>query len=375
MSQLSARIRITALAALAAGIALPAARIGDVWAADLKATDYRLSGPYTHGNLSLYMIHGKPDNPGKPPLTLQEALQKGIVRVRETGNVDQLEIENVGNQDIFVQAGDIVKGGKQDRVVQLDLVLAPRSGRIPLAAFCVEAGRWAPRGTEDVKQFSSATTSLPSKDLKLAARGVPAKPDARPDPGPDPRDPNGRRQTARNAPTDSQGRVWAGVAEMQRKLSDTVQAPVAAPASASSLQLSLENQKLQATIKEMVAALTPSIDKEPDVIGYVFAINGKINSAEVYGSGELFRKMWPKLLHASAVEALSESKAANGQAAPTVEAVRAFLVDAESGQAKERRLPADMALTTRDTPKAVVFESRKANAPAAAPVRRSYVSK
>ncbi|MBX3503115.1 MAG: hypothetical protein KF889_27035 [Alphaproteobacteria bacterium] len=371
MRQLSARIRITALAALAAGIALPAAGIGDLWAADLKAADYRLSGPYTHGNLTLYMIHGKPGDTGKPPLTLQEALQRGFVRVRETGNVDQLDIENVGDQDIFVQAGDIVKGGKQDRVVQLDLVLAPRSGRIPLAAFCVEAGRWAARGTEDVRQFSSATTSLPSKDLKLAARGVPARPDARPDP--EPRDPHERRQIARRAPADSQGRVWAGVAEMQRKLSDSVQAPVAAAASASSLQLSLENQKLQATIRETVAALTPSIDREPDVIGYVFAINGRINSAEVYGSGGLFRKMWPKLLHASAVEALSERKAANGQAAPTIDAVRAFLVESEAGRPSDRRLPAEMKLTTLDSDKAVVFESRKAGA--AAPVRRSYVSK
>jgi hypothetical protein len=367
MRQLSARIRLTALAALAVGIATPASQ-----AADLRAADYRLSGPYTHGNLSVYMIHGKPGDTGKPPLTLQEALQKGVVRVRETGTVSELEIENVGDQDVFVQAGDIVKGGKQDRVVQLDLVLAPRSGRIPMASFCVEQGRWSARGQEDVRQFSSATTSLPSRDLKLAARGVPAKPDARP-PEPEPRDPHARVQRPRTAPADSQGRVWAGVADMQRKLSDTVQAPVAAPASASSLQLSLENQKLQATIKETVAALTPAIDKEPDVIGYVFAVNGKINSAEVYGSGVLFRKMWPKLLHASAVEALSERKGANGQAAPTVEAVRAFLVDSEAGKPNERRLPAEMKLTTLDTDKAVVFESRKAGA--AAPVRRSYVSK
>jgi len=357
MRQLSARIRIAALAALAAGIALPPA----TQAADLRAADYRLSGPYTHGNLTLYMIHGKPGDTGKPPLTLQEALQRGTVRVRETGTVSELEIENLGDQDVFVQAGDIVKGGQQDRVVQLDLVLAPRSGRVPLAAFCVEHGRWSARGREDVKQFASATTSLPSRDLKLAARGVPlAKPVAGAEP-------------ARPVPADSQGRVWAGVADMQRKLSDTVQAPVAAPASASSLQLSLENQKLQATIKETIAALKPAIDKEPDVIGYVFAINGKINSAEVYSSGVLFRKMWPKLLEASTVEALSERKDANGQAAPTVEAVRAFLIAGEAGKSTDRRLPAEMKLTTVDSDKAVVFESRKAGA--AAPVRRSYVSK
>src|SRR5262245_2661899 len=134
MRQLSARIRIAALAALAAGIALPPAA---VQAADLRAADYRLSGPYSHGNLTLYMVHGKPGDTGKPPLTLEEALKRGAVRVRETGTVSELEIENLGDQDIFVQAGDIVKGGQQDRVVQLDLVLAPKSGRVPLAAFCV----------------------------------------------------------------------------------------------------------------------------------------------------------------------------------------------------------------------------------------------
>ena len=46
------------------------------------------------------MIHGKPGDAGKPPLTLQEALQKGVVRVRETGRVNQLEIENLGDQDV-----------------------------------------------------------------------------------------------------------------------------------------------------------------------------------------------------------------------------------------------------------------------------------
>lgn len=361
MRQLSARIRIAALAALAAGIALPPAA---VQAADLRAADYRLSGPYSHGNLTLYMIHGKPGDTGKPPLTLQEALQRGSVRVRETGTVSELEIENLGDQDVFVQAGDIVKGGQQDRVVQLDLVLAPKSGRVPLAAFCVEHGRWSARGREDVKQFASSATALPSRDLKLAARGVPVAKAA----------PANPQSAGRPVQADSQGRVWDGVADMQRKLADSVKAPVAAPASASSLQLSLENQKLQATIKETVTALTPAIDKEPDVIGYVFAINGKINSAEVYSSGVLFRKMWPKLIEASAVEALSERK--EGQAAaspPTVDAVRAFLIAGEAGKPSDRKLPADMKLTTVDSDKAVVFESRKAGA--AAPVRRSYLSK
>ena len=65
----------------------------------------------------------------------------------ETGQVNELAIENVSpDRAVFVQAGDIVKGGRQDRVFSQDLVLKPRSGRVPIDAFCVESGRWRQRG-------------------------------------------------------------------------------------------------------------------------------------------------------------------------------------------------------------------------------------
>ena len=63
---------------------------------------------------------------------------------------------------MFVQSGDIVKGGKQDRVLTVSLVLPPRSGRIAIAAFCVEQGRWSARGKEDVKTFAGVATAMPS---------------------------------------------------------------------------------------------------------------------------------------------------------------------------------------------------------------------
>ncbi|MFX5484718.1 DUF6569 family protein, partial [Acinetobacter baumannii] len=47
-------------------------------------------------------------------------------------------------------------------------------------------------------------------------------------------------------------------------------------------------------------------DKDSDVVGYAFAINGKVNSADVYASHDLFKKLWPKLLNSSAVEAVAE---------------------------------------------------------------------
>ena len=104
------------------------------------------------------------------PLTLDEALAKGAVKVHETGNVNELQIENLGTDEVFVQSGDIVKGGQQDRVLTVSLLLPPKSGRIPIASFCVEQGRWAARGKEDVKTFATASASVPSREAKLAIR-------------------------------------------------------------------------------------------------------------------------------------------------------------------------------------------------------------
>src|SRR5215467_11266653 len=86
----------------------------------------QVSGPLVHENLAVYFIHGK-SAPGKVPLTLDEALARGAVQVRETGDVNQLEIENRGNDEVFVQSVDIVKGGRQDRTLMVSLVLPPHS--------------------------------------------------------------------------------------------------------------------------------------------------------------------------------------------------------------------------------------------------------
>src|SRR5579871_4263245 len=121
----------------------------------------RVTGPVTHDNLAVYFIHGK-SAPGKVPLTLEEALTQGLVQVRETGDVNQLEIENLGSQEVFVQSGDIVKGGRQDRTLMVSLVLPPHSGRVPIASFCVEPERWSGRGSESAGTFATASASVPS---------------------------------------------------------------------------------------------------------------------------------------------------------------------------------------------------------------------
>jgi len=331
----------------------------------------RVSGPVTYENLTVYFIHGT-SAAGKAPLTLEEALAKRTVEVRETGNVNQLEIENRGNDAVFIQAGDIVKGGQQDRTLMVSLLLPPKSGRIPIASFCVEQGRWSARGKEDVKTFASASGHVPSRDMKIAMQ-APAKAAEPVANSVDPSQRGGQRMAPRAGDDTSrrQGAVWDGVSRLQKKRADKVGAPVAAPESASSLQLALENKKLMTEQKAYVDALKAAGEAPSDVIGYVFAINGNISSGDVYPSNALFRKMWSKLLNAGATEAIGHRNDTDAAAPPSIDAVNAFLAGAERGTKNEKPLTAGLRQETREGEKAYLFET----AGASGFVHRNYLAK
>lgn len=358
--------------------AVSASLLAFVSPASSGAEGVRLSGPVVHENLAIYFVHG-PSAGGPVPLTLQEALAKGVVTVRETGQVNELTVENRGNEDVFVQSGDIVKGGRQDRVLMVSLLLPPRSGIIPIASFCVEHGRWTARGAEDSRTFSSSNSAVPSKAARLAMSAPPpkAEPEAVPPLQVDPR--TGQvnplsaivPRTGRRVDADPQTRVWASVARTQERLATKLAVPVAAPESATSLQLTLENKKLKEAQAAFVAALLPAGEQDGDIVGYVFAINGKLNSADVYPSNAMFRKMWAKLLAANVTEAIAE-KDAGTAAPPAVDAVQAFLDAAQNGAATERNLTAGAQLETRDSDGAVYSETRRV---AGGWVHRNYLAK
>src|SRR5258708_38940285 len=87
----------------------------------VETADLKLSGPYPHGNLSVFLVHGPDRLAGKNFMTLQEALEAKKAVVYETGNVNQLTVENLSkDEELFIQSGDIVKGGQQDRTLEYD---------------------------------------------------------------------------------------------------------------------------------------------------------------------------------------------------------------------------------------------------------------
>ncbi len=350
----------------------------------------RVTGPVMHENVTVYFVHGA-SAPGPVPQTLQEALAKGTVVVHETGNVQELKIENKGSEPVFVQFGDIVKGGQQDRVLTVSMVLEPKSGQIPIGAYCVEQGRWAARGKEDVKKFALADAIIPSREAKIAmakpsvrlggppqeAQAVASATTSRPG---EAAGVNSERRQQRTVGGDGgesgQGAVWKSVSEVQRRLSEKLGASVTAEQSRSSLQLSLENEKLKTAKSAYITALEPAGLKAEDIVGVVVAVDGKLSSADVYPSNGLFRKMWPKLAHAAATEAISgKAKASDAPAiavAVTQADVLAFLAKAEQGAPTERKLGSHAKLETRDSESVLRVEARKTDGGF---VHRNYLAK
>ena len=141
--------------------------------------------------------------------------------------------------------------------------------------------------------------------------------------------------------------------------------------SATSLQLSLENEKLKEARDAYVKALQSFGGEKDDIVGYVFAVNGKVNSADVYPSNALFRKMWPKLLAASVTEAIGADKTAP-VAAPAPASVGAFLSSAESGSAQEETVSGLARQEVRDAKAPLFVEAKRGDG---AWVHRNYLAK
>ena len=88
--------------------------------------------------------------------TLEEARASGALAITERAapTVPELVVENRGKAHVLLLAGEILVGGKQNRVLREDILLPPLSGPRPIGVYCVEQGRWN-EGRRDFESKSS----------------------------------------------------------------------------------------------------------------------------------------------------------------------------------------------------------------------------
>ncbi len=245
----------------------------------------RLSAASEYKNLKIYLVQGEATLNNKHYLTLDQALENKKAKVIETGSVNELAIDNLSDDYIFIHSGDIVKGGQQDRTISNDFIIEPRAKKVTLPSFCVEHNRWSKRGNENVNEFSTSKNMLPSKELKIASRYK-----------------------------NNQQEVWSKVEEGQEKFKQELSkksnanVEVKSNQSASSLQLALENDSLVKLKNEYLNHFKGALENNSQALGIVVYINNELSEINVYNNHALFKDLYVKLLDAAVLEAISEGE-------------------------------------------------------------------
>ncbi|HEV2355862.1 MAG TPA: DUF6569 family protein [Puia sp.] len=110
---------------------------------------------WQYKNLKIFPIRkkgggGGPGGTGPEVVPLGEALSKGLVTVTERGstsfeNVHWLRFNTKSNKSIYIGGGEVVTGGRQDRMIVRDTILDPSDKDQYVPVMCVEEGRWSPK--------------------------------------------------------------------------------------------------------------------------------------------------------------------------------------------------------------------------------------
>lgn len=309
-----------------------------------------LGAPLVHENLAIFLLTGDSTD-DREFLTLDQGLAAGSVVVAEKGagagedqaEVNELVLDNRSDLWLFLQAGDVVRGGKQDRAVAQDVVVPPRSGPRPLAAFCVEQGRWSSGGGGGAAGaghaapnfiFVSNTALVNSVDLKRAI------------------------QAER-----SQEGVWREVAAAADdiNLQPSGGGAFSLPDTGTYNAL-VEDPDLSKRRDAYAAALLGKVRAPKGAVGMAVAINGEVVGAECYASPGLFRAMAKKLVESYALDALAaKGRARAGTSAPSPDGVRTFVASARGRAGREDSLPGNMRRFVIDGDVLVGFEYRCLN--------------
>src|SRR5262249_21403787 len=174
-----------ALFAFSAVLMAPSDASSAVGEPELVASGYKLLDPITHGNLTVFPVVSARSHDTSQFLTLDEGIRSGEVVVTEVGNlhtmvrrrpvpdsfggrarVNNLVLVNNSERPLILLAGEIVTGGKQDRVVGKDRIVPPESDPVDLGVFCVEPHRWVETsGKFDTRASVMAQPSVRKKAM------------------------------------------------------------------------------------------------------------------------------------------------------------------------------------------------------------------
>lgn len=275
--------------------------------------------PVVFHNITLVPVSLQDTGPFERFTLLEEGLKKKTLRVRElAGQSDQAQVQavqvrNTGALAAFVLSGEMILGGKQDRILSNDTVI-PNDGKWhQVEVFCVEQGRW-----QGQRMQFEASAALAHAQLRKAAMAG------------------------------TQGDVWA---EVQRK-----NAVHGTSSETQTYRRTVQNAELRRKVAHHRQALVRQLPDTP-LSGFVFAVNGEVRVADMFNNPVLFADLQDKLLSAYILEALEQQARPGGKALDKVKA-KAFYEDAKKAPSVETKT-SGQAFTTKKRKKGVVGTETK----------------
>ncbi len=264
---------------------------------------YKVLSPISHGNLTIFPVVAAAIHDTSEFLTLDEGIRSGEVVVTESGNVsplirrrgtstasprtgpqvNQLVLINNSKRPLFLLAGEIVTGGKQDRIIGKDRIVPAESDPVALGVFCVEPGRWVAHSDKFGTIPALAQPSLRSKAMA----------------------------------DKNQQKVWDLVAQSRATMiaAGPPPSPGGAPSSlrsTTSYAQAVESPEVRKQLDDVVVPVQQSYTQlmhqlhDRNAVGVVVAVNGEIIWADIFASPSLLEKYWPKLVRSYAAEAMVE---------------------------------------------------------------------
>jgi hypothetical protein len=275
-------------------------------------------------------------------LVLDEGMASKQVKITEydEGNVNSLTFRNDAERPVFLLAGEVVLGGKQDRIIGKNTIIpAKTTQEVPV--FCVEHGRW----DNKTKTFTTAN-ALAHGRLRYQAS------------------------------YENQQDVWDEVARKNqlRKTTSATGTYRTVAKQQSNGTLGKREQAIEATLGKLPA------DERKRMIGYVVALNGKVATVDMFGSPKLFAKLQKKLVRSYLTEAI-DIAATKDAKPPTATDVKKFMADVdkaaeqESYATKAARTKTKKGATAAKATVVYDFSSEAAPAASPAPVYQNYQKK
>ena len=300
---------------------------------EVSTSDYRALAPITHGNLTIFPVVSGSRHDTSMFITLDEGLRSGEVIVSEAGQVqglvrrrpvppprggaqvNRLVLVNNSDRPLLLLAGEIVTGGKQDRVVGKDRIVPGNSDPVDLSVFCVEPGRWT--GTS--AQFGG----IASGNAKSPYVTQMAQPSVR----------------SKAMADKDQQKVWSEVNQSVTVMGGPLQGSAGGIGSGSGAGVSggttsyakvMGDEAVEKKVDAVAAPMERSYEcvikqlRNQKAVGVVVAIDGEIVWADIFASTPLLEKYWPKLVRSYATEAITRRGHKGGA---DVKTAQAFLDD------------------------------------------------